>query len=135
MRTESDIWISSVRFQRRSALLLFGLLLGYVPGAQADSGWSPTATQGITLTNFAIQAQSLGPLPGTTPLRVVLGMQLQNEAQLNSAILAINTPGNPSYGKFVTPSQFAAANHVASVTVTDSEGGTASATVTVKTTQ
>jgi pseudomonalisin len=100
MRTQS--------FQRRSALLLLAFLLSYVPGAQADSGWASTATQGLTLTNFTIQAQSLGPLPGTTPLRVMLGLQLQNEAQLNSAILAINTRGNSSYGKFLTPSQFVA---------------------------
>jgi pseudomonalisin len=108
MRTQSDGRSSSVSFQRRSALLLFAFLLGYVPGALADSGWSSTATQGITLTNLTIQARSLGPLPGTTPLRILLGLQLQNEAQLNSAILAINTPGNPSYGKFLTPSEFVA---------------------------
>jgi hypothetical protein len=80
MRTQSNNWFSSVNFQRPSVLLLFGILLGYVPGAQAESGWAPTATQGITLSNFSIQAHSLGPLPATTPLRVMLGLQLQNEA-------------------------------------------------------
>ena len=79
-----------------------------VEKAQAESGWAPTATQGITLSNFSIQAHSLGPLPATTPLRVMLGLQLQNEAQLNSAIVAVNTPGSPSYGKFLTPSEFVA---------------------------
>ncbi len=108
MCTQSDNWSSSVNFQLPSVLLLLGILLGYVPGAQAESGWAPTATRGITLSNFSIQAHSLGPLPATTPLRVMLGLQLQNEAQLNSAILAVNTPGSPSYGKFLTPSEFVA---------------------------
>jgi pseudomonalisin/xanthomonalisin len=108
MRTHSYGWISSARLQLRGVLVLCGLLLGYQPAARADTGWAATATQGITLTNFAIQAHSLGPLAGTTPLRIMLGLQLQNATQLNSAILAINTPGNPSYGKFLTPSEFAA---------------------------
>jgi hypothetical protein len=92
--------------------LLFGLWLCSAPQAQAAtaaSGWAPTATQAVTLTNFTIHATPLGPLTGTTPLHIVVGLRLQNEAQLDSAILAINTPGNPAYGKFLKPSQFAAA--------------------------
>jgi pseudomonalisin len=108
MRTQCDGWISSVSVRRWSVLLLLGFFCGYMSGAQADSGWAPTATQGVTLSNFSIQAHALGPLPATTSLRVMLGLQLQNEAQLNSAILAVNTPGSPSYGKFLTPSEFVA---------------------------
>jgi hypothetical protein len=58
MRTHSYGWISSARLQLRGVLVLCGLLLGYQPAARADTGWAATATQGITLTNFAIQAQS-----------------------------------------------------------------------------
>jgi len=93
----------------RLLLVLLGAFFSYAPATQAATaaaGWTPTATQAITLTNFTIHATSLGPLAGTTPLRIVVGLRLQNEAQLNSAILAINTPGNPSYGKFLTPAQF-----------------------------
>ena len=109
MRTHFDARASSAW---RSVGLLFGLWLCSAPQAQAAtaaSGWSPTATQAVTLTNFTIHATPLGALPAKTPLHIVVGLRLQNESQLNSAILAINTPGNPAHGKFLTPSQFAAA--------------------------
>jgi PKD repeat protein len=89
------------------ALVLLAAFLCQAPQARA-ADWTPTATQGVNLTNFTIHATALGQLPGTTPLRIVVGLRLQNQAQLNSAILAVNTPGNPAYGHFLTPSQFAA---------------------------
>jgi pseudomonalisin len=93
----------------RSVLIFIGLGLSCAPGAQAaTTSWVPTATQGITLTNFTIQATRLGPVAPTRKMHIVVGLRMQNEAQLNSAIAAINTPGNPSYGKYLTPSQFAA---------------------------
>src|ERR1700752_4107109 len=79
-----------------------------ISAAEQSGGWAPTATQGITLANFTTPAQSLGPLADTTQLHVLVGLQLQNQARLNSAILAVNTRGNPAYGRFVTPAQFAA---------------------------
>jgi pseudomonalisin len=89
--------------------MLIGFGLYCVPGAQAaTTGWVPTATQGVTLTNFTAQATRLGPVAATRRMHIIVGLRVQNEAQLNSAILAINTPGNPSYGKYLTPSQFAA---------------------------
>ena len=106
MRTHFDDWASSAW---RSVLIFIGLGLSCVPGAQAaKTSWVPTATQGITLTNFTIQATRLGPVAPTRKMRILVGLRVQNEAQLNSAIAAINTPGNPSYGKFLKPSQFAA---------------------------
>ena len=108
MRTHCDDLISSAYREWRGVLALIGLLLCCAPVAQADSGWAPTATSGITVANFTMPAQSLGPLPDTTPLHIAVGLRVQNEAQLNSAILAVNTPGNPAYGRFLTPSQFAA---------------------------
>ncbi len=89
---------------------LFALLaLALCHGAAAqDSGWAATATQGITLANFTTPVQSLGPLADATPLHIMVGLRVQNEAQLNSTILAVNTRGNPAYGQFLTPSQFAA---------------------------
>jgi subtilase family serine protease len=88
---------------------LFGLLLlCYGAAASAQSGWVPTATQGITLGTFIIPVQSVGPLPSTTALHVLVALRVQNGAQLNSAIVAASTPGNSVHGKFLTPSQFAA---------------------------
>ena len=106
MRTHFDDGIS---WSWRGVLVSVGALLCQAPQAQAATNWIPTATQGINLTNFTISATPLGPLAGTTPLRIVVGLRLQNQAQLNSAILAINTPGNPSYRQFLKPSQFTAA--------------------------
>lgn len=91
-----------------SVLVLLACLVIPIVHAQSGSGWVPTATQGITLANFTIPAQSVGPLPDTSPLHILVGVQLQNETQLDSAILAINTPGSPNYGKFLTPAEFAA---------------------------
>lgn len=95
-----------------SRLLLPGALLGLSVCALAqaqDSGtWVPTATQGITLANFTTPAQSVGPLPDATPLHILVGLRLQNETQLDSTILAVNTPGTPRYGHFLTPAQFGA---------------------------
>lgn len=91
----------------RGLFVLLALTLCHGAAAQ-NSGWAPTTTQGITLANFTTPVQSLGPLPGTTQLHVLVGLQLQNQARLNSAILAVNTRGNPAYGRFVTPAQFAA---------------------------
>lgn len=114
MRTDNNDGISSVSPAWRGVLVLCGFLFCYAPGAQADtgpppnSGWVSTATQGISLTNFTIRAHSLGQLRGTTPLRILVGLRVRNEAQLNRAILAVNTPGNPAYGKFLTPAQFVA---------------------------
>jgi pseudomonalisin len=108
VRTHLDDGISSAW---RLLLAFLGALICYTPATQAATaaaGWASTATQGITLTNFTIHATSVGPLAAATPLRIVVGLRLQNEAQLNTAILAINTPGNPSYGQFLTPAQFAA---------------------------
>jgi hypothetical protein len=77
--------------------MLIGLGLYCAPGAQAaTTSWVPTATQGITLTNFTVQATRLGPVAGTRKMHIIVGLRVQNEAQLNSAILAINTSGNPS---------------------------------------
>jgi pseudomonalisin len=93
-----------------SALLACAALLGYSAGAQAQSGWASTATQGFTLGNFtnSVSVQSIGPLPATTTLHVLVGLSLQNQTLLNNAILAVNTPGNSSYGKYLTPARFAA---------------------------
>jgi pseudomonalisin len=99
-------YLQSARLSWRGAWIVLGFFFCCVPEAQAAAGWAPTATQGITQSNFIVPVQVLGPLPGSTPLRIVVGLQLRNQAELNSAILAINTPGNPRYRKFLTPTQF-----------------------------
>jgi len=107
VHTHVNDWTAPARTVCRSALFAMGLLLCHVPGAQA-AAWTQTQTQGITLQNFKIAAHSAGQLPGTTQLRIIVGLRLQNATQLANEIVAVNTPGNPSYGKYLTPAQFAA---------------------------
>ena len=91
----------------QSIAAVIGFALCSAAAAQS-SGWVPTATQGITLANFTTNAQPLGPLPDAAPLHVVVALSLHNQVQLNSTIQSVNTRGNPAYGKFLTPAQFAA---------------------------
>lgn len=88
------------------ALLLLALspLLNTARPAQAAT-WASTATQGLTLAN----ATSLGALPTATPLHIVVGLALRNQAALSQYIARINTPGDPLYGQQLSPDQGVAA--------------------------
>jgi pseudomonalisin len=107
MRIDANTRLSRLGLVRRTAVALL-ILFSFGPEVRADNGWVPTATQGITLANFTVAAQSLGPLPDTAPLHILVGLSVQNGAQLNSAIVAHNTRGTATYGRFLTPAQFAA---------------------------
>ncbi|MHB1895331.1 MAG: PKD domain-containing protein [Metallibacterium sp.] len=87
-------------------LTLVGAMLTAGPVAYANGYWAQTATHGFTIANFTIPAQSLGPLAGTTPLHILVGLRLQNATQLGSVIRAVNTPGTAAYGHFLTPPEF-----------------------------
>jgi len=88
------------------SLALSGLLCA--TSARAQTAWASTATQGFNISNFNIPAQAIGPLPDATPLQILVALRPQNAAQLDATIAAVNTPGSASYGKFLTPAQFAA---------------------------
>ncbi|HEY4771620.1 MAG TPA: protease pro-enzyme activation domain-containing protein [Steroidobacteraceae bacterium] len=107
MHIHSNDWKASARAALKAASIAAALLLGCATGAEAATSWVSTATQGVTLGNFLVPATSVGPLPSSTPLTILVGLQLQNASKLDSAILAVNTPGNPSYGKFLKPAEFA----------------------------
>lgn len=92
---------------RLRLLLSLSSLLGALP-AYASLGWADTATQGLGLSAFNIPVQSLGALPAATPLHILVNLKLRNASQLKSTIAAVNTPGSASYGRFLTPAQFAA---------------------------
>ncbi len=68
----------------------------------AASGWSPTATKALSLAH----ATSLGAAPGSTPLRLTIGLTPRDRAGLDSLIKAQSTPGSTSYGKYLTPAAF-----------------------------
>lgn len=86
----------------RVSLLCPGLLVFLIaPPTQAQS-WTSTATKGLTLTNASL----LGPLSSGTPLHVVVGLKLQNPAQVQPTLKAMSTPGNALYGTSLTTEQF-----------------------------
>lgn len=76
------------------------------PAASAQTGatWVQTGTQAMNLSNAVLQ----GPLSPSTPLRLVISLNLRNNTALNQYISAISTPGNALYGQYLTPTEFTA---------------------------
>ncbi|MCL6105979.1 MAG: S53 family peptidase [Actinobacteria bacterium] len=68
---------------------------------------NPGLSQGES--SFAAQGQDQGSLPGGTPVKLAVILQLRNRQALNDLIIAQNTPGSPSYQKFLTPQEFLSA--------------------------
>jgi pseudomonalisin len=73
-----------------------------IPAVWASPQWVNTTTQGLTLN----EATLLGALPADTPLQVSLVLRLHNQDALQKFIRGVNTPGNPSYGHYLTPQEF-----------------------------
>lgn len=66
--------------------------------------WVSTATKALPLAN----ATQLGPLSSTTPVHLVIGLQMQNMAEVQPTLKAMLTPGNSLYGTSLTVDQFLA---------------------------
>ena len=86
------------------ALSLTALLATAAFPAAAQT-WSSTHTQALT---SLTQAVDLGPTSPTQQVTVRVILPIQNQAALLGLVKSQNTPGNPNYGHFLTPSQFAA---------------------------
>jgi pseudomonalisin len=86
-------------------IAVFALLAVFVlPNANAQ-GWASTATQGFpfkTMQNVTL----IGPLPASTMIHVVLGLQMQNAAQVQPTLLAMLTPGNALNGTALSSQEF-----------------------------
>jgi len=67
-----------------------------------SSAWAETATRATPVVNGKL----LGALNPSTPLRVVVGLQLRNPSKLNALLKAQNTPGNALFQSHLTPAQF-----------------------------
>lgn len=80
-------------------------LLGAAGSAQAATAWSPTSTQAMRLAN----ARLLGALPASAPLHIVVGLAVRNQAGLQQYVRSVETPGNPLYGRVLSPAQTLAA--------------------------
>ena len=55
----------------------------------------------------ALGLQSLGPLPSSMRLRLVLGLPLRNQEALSNLLAQIYDPASPNYHHYLTPRQFA----------------------------
>ncbi len=88
---------------RLASLLLVPMMLA---SAQA-SAWVNTKTQAMPLT----KAVSLGAMPATAPLNIVVGLKLRNRAALDSFLTHLTTYGDPAFGQLMPDATFSA-NHL-----------------------
>ncbi len=81
-------------------------LAGPGEAAAATGEWAATATQAVPVPAGAV---AVGPLAGSTPVSVTLGLALRNRSALDGFIAGVATPSSPDYGAFYTPTSFTAA--------------------------
>lgn len=120
---KSKVTARSLTFPQASALSI-ALSLAFasltVHAAVADnSTWVATKTKAFLPKVQAAQksvaadarvvtpAESAVQLVQGEPVHVTLSLNLRNEAKLDRFLRDLYTPGSPSYGKFLTPAQFA----------------------------
>jgi subtilase family serine protease len=75
---------------------------GVAQAGAPPASWVDTGTRALSLTG----ATSLGAAPTGTPVRLAVGLTPQHKQQIAPLIAAQSTPGNASYGQFLTPAQF-----------------------------
>ena len=92
------------RSAQRRWMLAATLLTGTATSLSAQA-WTSTATHGFPL-KATVAAQ---PLPASRVLDVVVSLKLQQTDQLKAFLTEQARPGSPSYGRTLTPAQFAAA--------------------------
>ncbi len=68
------------------------------------TSWDSTSTKAFPLGSSI----SLSALAANSPVHVTLALKLQNQTLLNSFLTNLRTPGNPQFGQYMTPAQFAA---------------------------
>jgi subtilase family serine protease len=91
-----------------AASLFAALATTSVISINAQTLWTSTATQGISLSRLT-SAADYGPATPTQAITVRIALKLQNQGALNTYIQNINDPTNALYGESLTPAQFAGA--------------------------
>ncbi|MGH9100638.1 MAG: protease pro-enzyme activation domain-containing protein, partial [Acidimicrobiales bacterium] len=83
------------------------LAIGVAAPAQASTAttWAPTATQAVPALAGATDA---GPLAGSTPITVTVGLALRNQPALQGFIAGETSPSSADFGKSYTPASFTA---------------------------
>ncbi|SFW30679.1 protease pro-enzyme activation domain-containing protein [Luteibacter sp. UNCMF366Tsu5.1] len=78
--------------------------------ATSSTAATPTASgYALNMTGSPhIDAAAVTAMPADHPLHVAVSLKLRNPDQLQAFLAAVTTPGNPLYGKFLTPEQFSA---------------------------
>ena len=90
-----------------AALFAATLASAFTIAANAQTAWTSTATQGISLSQLA-SAADYGPTDPQQAVTVRVALKLQNQSALATYIKNINDPTNALYGQSLTPAQFAA---------------------------
>jgi subtilase family serine protease len=83
-----------------SGMLLFSM--------EAYAQAQPALTRHVRQEVISGQAQYLSPLPATQSLRLDIVMPLSNKAGLDKFLRELADPSSPSYGHFLTVSEFTA---------------------------
>jgi xanthomonalisin len=99
-----DAWVST----RTQAAML--PLAGAQPLAAASTAGSPVAAgYALNMTGSPhIDGAAVTAMAADHPLHVAVSLRLRHPDELQSFLGAVTTPGNPLYGRFLTPAQFKA---------------------------
>jgi pseudomonalisin len=89
------------------ALLGMALLAVFTPTNAHAQSWASTATQAYPA-QYLQNATTIGSLPASTAMHIVVGLQEQNADQVQPTLLQMLTPGNALYGTSYSVQQFAA---------------------------
>lgn len=78
---------------------------GVPPSCRAPTGGQPIPGElPVAVANGDLPL--VGPLPGDTPLHVMIGLPLQNQTKLDPLIQQLYDPKSPQYRQFLTPEGF-----------------------------
>ncbi|MBV9302111.1 MAG: S8/S53 family peptidase [Acidobacteriaceae bacterium] len=100
MKTESIL----SRLRRTGMTVLCPAILMTLTFGAAQAQWVSTATKALPLKNATL----LGAVPASTPMHIVVGLQVRNQSQIQPTLKRMITAGDPLYGQFFTVSQFVA---------------------------
>src|ERR1700760_4568113 len=84
----------------RLALLAGGLLAAALGAPAAAATWDQTLSRAVAAPAAA------KALPASTMMNVHVTLKPQSSAALNTLLRNLYTPGNPQYGRYLTPAQF-----------------------------
>jgi len=85
--------------------LLSVLAAGAFCAGTLSTAWAATGAAAIARPAVLGNARDLGRLPGNAPVRLSIGLQLRNPAELDSLIAAQATKGSPFYHRYLRPPQ------------------------------